>query len=151
MTKIQKKAERGAPAQKGTEKPNTARRTGSEPNSTEVLSKPKRNAVPKAAAGPARHNEAVPAKAAAVNVATANEAAPASPKSTKQDQVLTMLSRAGGVTLDEIMKVTGWQQHSVRGFFAGTVRKKLGFELTSEKEDGSESRYAIKVTARRGW
>jgi Protein of unknown function (DUF3489) len=136
MTKIQKKAERGAPAQKGTEKPNTAHRTGSEPNSTELESKPKRKAVPNAAVGPAKPKEAASAKARVVNVATANETAPASPKSTKQDQVLTMLSRAGGVTIDEIMKATGWQRHGVRGFFAGTVRKKLGYELTSEKLDG---------------
>jgi hypothetical protein len=76
-----------------------------------------------------------------------NPTEPTAPRTTKQELVLTLLSRNGGAGIDEIMRATGWQQHSVRGFFAGTVRKKLGFDLTSEKAEGSERRYAIKVAA----
>ena len=46
------------------------------------------------------------------------------------------------------MQATNWQQHSVRGFLAGTVKKKLGLELTSSKPDGEVRRY--RIVTRRG-
>src|SRR6516162_1371112 len=53
----------------------------------------------------------------------------------KQDGVIAMLRRAEGATVDEVASATGWQRHTVRGVFSGTLKKKLGLKLASAKEE----------------
>jgi hypothetical protein len=53
----------------------------------------------------------------------------------KQDSVIAMLRRAEGATVDEVVSATGWQRHTVRGVFSGTLKKKLGLTLASAQEE----------------
>jgi hypothetical protein len=57
-------------------------------------------------------------------------------RGSKQNAVLALLSRPNGATVTAIMEATGWQAHSVRGFLAAVVRKKLALNLESDKTDG---------------
>ena len=55
----------------------------------------------------------------------------------KQSRLIAMLQSPAGVTITAMIKATGWQQHSVRGFLAGVVRKRLKLNLSSKKLDGN--------------
>jgi hypothetical protein len=61
-------------------------------------------------------------------------AAKASKRANKQTKLLDLLRRPASATVAALMKASGWHQHSVRGFLAGLVRKKLGLELVSAIE-----------------
>ena len=68
---------------------------------------------------------------------------------TKQAMLVGMLDRAEGATIDEIVAATGWQPHTVRGAFAGALRKRLGLTVASEKVEGRGRVYRIDGRAQR--
>jgi hypothetical protein len=99
---------------------------------------PARNVAPKKGKS---GKKASPAKKAPKSAKKATGARDGS----KAAKVLELLKRPGGATAKELMKATGWQPHSVRGFLSGTVSKKMGLPVTSTKADDGERTYSIKA------
>lgn len=62
--------------------------------------------------------------------------------STKSHEIVNLLSRPNGASIAELVKATSWQAHSVRGFMAGTLKKK-GVVVSSTREDKKDRRYRI--------
>jgi hypothetical protein len=65
---------------------------------------------------------------------------------TKQAVLIELLTRAEGATLPQMTEATGWQVHTVRGAMAGALKKKLGLDITSEKQPGTDRIYRITTT-----
>ena len=61
----------------------------------------------------------------------------------KKAEVLGLLRRKGGATLGQIMKATGWQAHSVRGFISGALGKKMGLTVGSARREDGERVYTL--------
>ncbi len=71
------------------------------------------------------------------------QASRAKREGTKQAVLIELLTRAEGATLPQMTDATGWQVHTVRGAMAGALKKKLGLEITSEKQTGADRIYRI--------
>jgi hypothetical protein len=84
-----------------------------------------------------------PKKAAVPIEPTATPAQRKSRDDTKQAQLIAMLRRREGATIAQIVAATGWQPHTVRGAFAGALKKRLGLTVTSEKVEGGQRVYRI--------
>jgi Protein of unknown function (DUF3489) len=111
------------------------------------LHAPSRRNVPSAVASAKKSLRSVESKAerAATAKKPMKAEEPRVERFTKQERLLTLLSQPEGTSIEEMMQVTDWQQHSVRGFLAGTVKKKLGFSLTSLKPNDGVRRYRIET------
>lgn len=77
-----------------------------------------------------------PSPAPVPKAATRPERPKTAGRTTKADILVALLSRAEGATIGQMMEATGWQSHSVRGFLAGTLKKKPGITLSSIRTDG---------------
>jgi Protein of unknown function (DUF3489) len=114
MTTIPQEQTKNAPAP-ATTKARVAKRR---PYAAPTKVKPTRKATPARKPAPARHG-------------------------TKRAKIVDLLKRPGGVTLKELMKATGWQAHSVRGFLSGTLGKKIGTPAESFKRADGERSYRL--------
>ena len=88
--------------------------------------------------------KATPAKRLVQSKKGAKRAKPGAREGSKSAKVLALLKRSGGASLKELMKATGWQPHSVRGFLSGGVGKKMGLAVNSTKDDDGDRRYSVK-------
>jgi hypothetical protein len=74
---------------------------------------------------------------------TKQSAMPTARDGSKAEKVLALLKRKGGATIEELMKATDWRAHSVRGFLAGSLAKKIGAKIASNKGEDGIRRYSI--------
>ena len=116
------------------------------------MARPAPQDAPETVTAPLVADPELEADVAACEVVWAQEkaAAPLKPRTrqnSKQATVIQLLQRPEGATISQIMFATGWQAHTVRGTFAGALKKKLGLALVSEKPEQGERIYRLSSQA----
>lgn len=124
------------------EDPMTKSKSGKSSYSQGNRSKQERARMPKSGFRKTASHNTMRRSRATVSAATAISGT--SRSNTKQAQVIAMLRAPSGTTIDAMTRITGWQQHSVRGFLTAVIRKKLGLDLRSEV---SESGRVYRIVA----
>ncbi len=103
---------------------------------------PERTAHDKAA-GPGEAGETTASSVPSGDAASGRSAQVPGGPATKGAAITALLKRGSGATLAELISATGWQAHSVRGFLSGTLKKKLGYAVASERGEDGVRRYRI--------
>jgi hypothetical protein len=119
-----------------------------EPTRTQTTP-PNNSSTAKRAAPPRRRTRVKPKAGPAIvqsttTVRTRSMAVRPRPGS-KTAKLLALLKRPRGASLKELLKATGWQPHSIRGFLSGTVGRKMGLKISSIRAESGERRYAVKA------
>ena len=122
------------PKSKAAPKPAASKTPAKAPKKANTAATGAKNARPAKTAPPAKK---------AARTAPAAATAPTPREGTKQATMIAMLQRKNGATIAEIIEATGWQQHTVRGAFAGALKKKLGLNIVSEKDEKRGRVYRI--------
>ena len=86
------------------------------------------------------------AKPAAPTAETPITPPPAERRATRADTLIGLMRAEGGATAAELAAAVGWQVHSVRGFIAGTLKKRADLTVTTAKEDGATRYRVVEVT-----
>ena len=107
------------------------------------VARPAPTVAPETAAAPLVADPELEANVAACEAEWAKETKPRTRQNSKQVEVIRMLQRPEGATVQQICDATGWQAHTVRGTFAGTFKKKLYLNLVSEKTGAGERVYRL--------
>jgi len=123
--------------------PTEAPQAPAEPAAIEEASPPVVAGEPAVGPTDAEAADAPPVPSLAPTEPAAGEEGPKVRAGTKQALLIEMLRRPEGTTIEEVMAATGWQAHTVRGAMAGALKKKLGLEISSEKEDARGRVYRI--------
>jgi len=120
--------------------------TGTAQTTAQKLKAGKKPRVARQGANVAPHKPKSAKKAKATKKAPKGaKTATATRDGSKAAKVLDLLRRPEGATLAELIKGTGWQAHSVRGFLSGMVGKKLGLTVASVKSEDGERTYSVKA------
>lgn len=102
-----------------------------------------RNAAPSKREPPKKTARATKAHKAARSAKSAKTGSTHARRGSKTANVVELLKRPGGATGADLMKATGWQAHSVRGFISGVLGRRMGLKVSSKVEDG-QRRYALR-------